>query len=167
MSEDKEKKKKGGAGTLLIALMALIGSAAGSATVQILLPHPPAGAAAEGEHATAEAHAEGEGANDLPPGAVVGYFLELPEVVVNLGGEDLGHYLRAKIVLELVRDPGEQIDAAMPLLRDIMLTTLSGMTLEEIAADPDRSKLKQEIAESLGGVIGGIRRVLINDFVVQ
>ena len=55
----------------------------------------------------------------------------------------------------------------MPLVRDILLTTLSGLTLEDIAADRDREKLKQEIADSLSGVIGGIRRVLINDFVVQ
>jgi len=118
-----------------------------------------------------------------PPGLMY----ELDNKVVNLAEPGGLRYLQAAIVLELwpldegfYKLEGEErtkaeeefkklIDARRPIIDDIVTTTLSSKTFNQISTVEGKNKLKEELMGAINNALGyqGVISVYFTNFVVQ
>lgn len=176
---------------LVLALVITIGSAISSAaSVYFLAPMvmEPMLAKIKPAHAEGEEGAEhGEGAEGHAA-AKVGPVLDMDEFVVNLNDESGERYLKADFsIMVSVKDDsytklsGHDLEKweeefkhhmghYLPSIRDIIISTLTKYSAEELATVEGKNKIKKEIMAQSTPLFHGeneVLRVNIENFVIQ
>ncbi|OQX75042.1 MAG: flagellar basal body protein FliL [Campylobacteraceae bacterium 4484_4] len=100
----------------------------------------------------------------------IGPMYPLDQFIVNLYAEGGDRYLKATINLEMDKEEmGAELDKKNPLIRDIVIKTLSAKTYEEISTIKGKEQLKDEIVTKINQVLtdGQIKNIFFTDFVIQ
>ncbi len=100
----------------------------------------------------------------------IGKMYPMDQFVVNLYSESGSRYLKAAINFELGNEElAMELDAKSPLIRDIIIKTLSAKTYEEISTIKGKENLKDEIVLGVNEVLsdGQINNIFFTDFVIQ
>jgi flagellar FliL protein len=102
--------------------------------------------------------------------AEIGQMYPMDQFVVNLYSESGGRYLKTALNLELAGEElAMELDTKKPLIRDIIIRTLSAKTYEEISTIKGKENLKDEIVAGVNEVItdGTVNNLFFTDFVIQ
>jgi flagellar FliL protein len=122
------------------------------------------GEAADADEAETATPTEGE------EPATFGHIVSLEPFTVNLDENAGSRYLRVKINLEIENESFEQdFNTRLPVIRDVILLLLSGLTYDSISSPTGKQDLKDQIVERVNTIMRGdvVRRVLFEDFLVQ
>ena len=160
MSDDPPKPAEPAAGgskppKIILALLVLNLGASGFTTFKMV---------------TAEAAGAPHEAAPPPPTEVVGTVVPLDPFVVNLDEPGQSRYLKVTLHLELTKPEFEgQLTASKQLLRDVILSHLSGLHHADTLGAAAKDKLRSELLEKIEKLIGKekVRRVFFGEFVVQ
>jgi flagellar FliL protein len=102
--------------------------------------------------------------------AEIGQMYPMDPFVVNLYSEGGGRYLKTSLNFELAGEElAVELDGKKPLIRDIIIKSLSAKTYEEISTIKGKENLKDEIVASVNEVIsdGQVNNLFFTDFVIQ
>lgn len=94
----------------------------------------------------------------------------MDQFIVNLLSDSGSRFLKTKVELELNAETlTPEIDKKKPLIRDIIVRTLSSKTFEEVSTIKGKDRLKDEIVDRINEVLadGHIKNMYFTDFVVQ
>lgn len=100
----------------------------------------------------------------------IGPMYSLDKFIVNLFSDSGGRYLRTAVNLELSSAEFQpEVDKKQPLIRDIIIKTLSAKSYEEISTIRGKEVLKDEIVVELNGIFtdGTVENIFFTEFVVQ
>jgi flagellar FliL protein len=100
----------------------------------------------------------------------IGPMYPMDQFIVNLYNEGSSRYLKTTINFELsVAELSVEMDTKKPLIRDIVIKTLSAKTYEEISTIRGKENLKDEIAMKVNQVLsdGQVNNLFFTDFVIQ
>jgi len=100
----------------------------------------------------------------------IGPMYPMDQFIVNLYNEGSSRYLKSTINFELsVAELSVEMDTKKPLIRDIVIKTLSAKTYEEISTIRGKENLKDEIAMKVNQVLsdGQVNNLFFTDFVIQ
>lgn len=100
----------------------------------------------------------------------IGPMYPMDQFIVNLYNEGSSRYLKSTINFELsVAELSIEMDTKKPLIRDIVIKTLSAKTYEEISTIRGKENLKDEIAVKVNQVLsdGQVNNLFFTDFVIQ
>jgi flagellar protein FliL len=160
MSEDAAKPPETPSGSklpkIMFVLLVLNLGATGFATFKI--------ATAEPAHAAPAPHAAPTGTE------ITGPVMPLDPFVVNLDEPGSARYLKISLQIELLDEKAsESITRSKQLIRDTILSHLSGLKLADTLGATAKDKLRSELTKKLEGMIGPnkVRRIFFGDFVVQ
>ena len=155
------KGKKGNKKLLILGIVLLLIGAA--ASVILFAPeYLPAGIPLVGK-------GKPEAAKEAPP-KVHGRIYGLDPFIVNLADTEFSRYLKIRIEIESIdAKENEETGKRLPLLRDAILTILSGKTYREIYDSDGKKKLKDEILQRANGLWAGFKfkTVYFTEFVIQ
>ena len=102
--------------------------------------------------------------------STLGPIVALDQFIVNLLSDSGRRYLKVEVNLE-INDEGVsgEIENKKPMIRDVIIQTLSAKTFDEISNETGKSRLKEEIASKLNEqlVDGYIKREYFTNFVIQ
>jgi flagellar FliL protein len=132
--------------------------ASGFAVFKLLTAHP-AEAAAPVEHKVVEVSST----------EITGPIAELPPFVVNLDEPGTSRYLKVTLQLELFPGADHGLDKSKQLIRDTILSYLSGLHLKDTLGAEAKEKIRTDLMAKVGKLVGPdkIRRMFFQDFVVQ
>lgn len=94
----------------------------------------------------------------------------MDQFIVNLLSDSGSRFLKTKVELELNTEAlTPEIDKKKPLIRDIIVRTLSSKTFEEVSTIKGKDRLKDEIVDRINEVLadGHLKNIYFTDFVVQ
>ncbi|MFL1706522.1 MULTISPECIES: flagellar basal body-associated protein FliL [unclassified Campylobacter] len=94
----------------------------------------------------------------------------MDQFIVNLLSDSGSRFLKTKVELELNAEAlTPEIDKKKPLIRDIIVRTLSSKTFEEVSTIKGKDRLKDEIVDRINEVLadGHLKNIYFTDFVVQ
>ncbi len=97
-------------------------------------------------------------------------FIEFDPVIVNLMDPSGKRYLQVKMSLEVAdKKVEEELKKKEPLIKDLVLTILSGKTVEDVIAPDAREKIKAEILKKANEELGEelILNIYITQFIVE
>jgi len=100
----------------------------------------------------------------------IGPMYPMDQFIVNLYNEGSSRYLKTTINFELsAAELSAEMDKKKPLIRDIVIKTLSAKTYEEISTIRGKENLKDEIVSKVNQVLtdGKINNIYFTDFVIQ
>jgi len=100
----------------------------------------------------------------------IGPMYPMDQFIVNLYNEGSSRYLKATINFELsVAELNVEMDTKKPLIRDIVIKTLSAKTYEEISTIRGKENLKDELVSKVNQVLtdGQVNNIFFTDFVIQ
>lgn len=100
----------------------------------------------------------------------IGILYPLDTFTVNLKSDAGRRYLKATMSLELEGDElSLELDAKNPVLRDRIIRILSSKTLEEISSKKGKSKVSDQVMDTLNSMIsdGQVRGIYFTEFVIQ
>jgi len=100
----------------------------------------------------------------------IGPMYPMDQFIVNLYNEGSSRYLKSTINFELsMAELSVEMDTKKPLIRDIVIKTLSAKTYEEISTIRGKENLKDEIAMKVNQVLsdGQVNNLFFTDFVIQ
>lgn len=143
---------------VVVALLVLNLGASGFSTFKLVT--------APAAQAATETHEEAAAPNTTE---VTGPVVELPPFVVNLD-EQQPRYLKVTLQLELVNgDVAPVLEKNKLVIRDAILSHLSGLKLADTLGSEAKDKLRLELQKKTEEVIGEhkVRRVFFQEFVVQ
>jgi len=109
----------------------------------------------------------------IEPRPELGKLEKLGSFLVNLGDVEETHYLRSVVELEQnygsSPEFGNEIGNRRSQLRDIVISTMSAKTSEDLRTPEGKEALKQELKERINSVLakGQIARVYFTEFAVQ
>lgn len=109
----------------------------------------------------------------IEPRPELGKLEKLGSFLVNLADVEETHYLRAVVEVEQnygsAPEFGNEIGNRRSQLRDIVISTLSAKTSEDLRTPEGKEALKQELKERINSVLakGQIARVYFTDLAVQ
>ena len=130
-------------------------AATGFVVFKLLTAHPA-------EAAAAAAHA---------PEAVeiAGPIVPLDPFVVNLDEPGTSRYLKCTIQLQLAPKAEELLAKSKEVVRDAVLSYLSGLHLKDTLGAEAKEKIRKDLLERLSKLLGPdkVRRLFFQDFVVQ
>jgi flagellar FliL protein len=141
---------------IVLILLVLNLGASGFATFKLMTAKPAAAAPAEAPQAPLT-------------NEVVGPVVALDPFVVNLD-ETPSRYLKVTLQLELIdKDAEAPLVKSKQLIRDSILSHLSGLKVSDTLGAAAKEKLRKEITERLEKVLGPnkVRRAFFQEFVVQ
>jgi flagellar protein FliL len=100
---------------------------------------------------------------------VTGPVVALDPFVVNLDETGTSRYLKVTLELELFPHGDTALTKSKQLVRDTILSYLSGLKLKDTLGAEAKDRLRQDLMAKLGKVVGPdkIRRMFFQDFVVQ
>ncbi|HUJ57865.1 MAG TPA: flagellar basal body-associated FliL family protein [Kofleriaceae bacterium] len=100
---------------------------------------------------------------------VTGPVLALDPFVVNLDEPGPARYLKVTLVLELTPDSEPTFDKSKQLIRDMILSHLSGLHLKDTLGSEAKEKLRTDLVTKLEKLVGPnkVRRMFFQEFVVQ
>ena len=124
---------------------------------------PPASAACGGGAAEAK-HAEAD-----PSAEVTGLVVDLDPFIVNLDEPGTSRYLKITLELELMpKIPEEAIVKNKQLIRDTVLSHLSGLHVKDTLGAEAKEKIRTDLMAKLTKLMPDkIRRMFFQEFVVQ
>jgi flagellar protein FliL len=105
-----------------------------------------------------------------PAADVVGPIVALEPFVVNLDETGQSRYLKVTLQLEIEKQEyDQQLTNAKQLLRDVILSHLSGLHLADTLGATAKDKLRTELLEKIEKLIGAhkVKRIFFSEFVVQ
>lgn len=146
---------------LVVALLVLNLGVSGFGLFHALTTDPMLAGGAADHHAPKEKEKTVE---------ITGPLLALDPFVVNLDEPGNARYLRVGIQLELVSaDVQPVIQKSLLLVRDAILSHLSGLHLSDTLGPQAKEKLRGELVAKIEGLLGKnkIKRALFQEFVVQ
>ena len=100
----------------------------------------------------------------------IGPMYPMNQFIVNLLSENGSRFLKTTINLEMDKaELSAELDKKKPLIRDIIIRTLSSKTFEEVSTMKGKDRLKDEIVSKINDVLsdGQIKDIFFTDFVVQ
>ncbi len=100
----------------------------------------------------------------------IGAMYPMDQYIVNLYNEGSSRYLKTTINFELsIPELSAEMDTKKPLIRDIVIKTLSAKTYEEISTIRGKENLKDEIVSKVNQVLtdGQVNNIFFTDFVIQ
>ena len=100
----------------------------------------------------------------------IGPMYPMDQFIVNLYNEGSSRYLKTTINFELSSEElSAEMDKKKPLIRDIVIKTLSAKTYEEISTIKGKENLKDEIVSKVNQVLtdGQVNNLFFTDFVIQ
>lgn len=157
-AEQVEKPKGGKKKLIIIIVVALLIVLLGGGAVAYLVLSAPAEEGAHGE----EKHVE-----ELPP-----IYEKLETFTVNLADRET--YLQVEIHLLVAEQPvQEKVKQRMPEVRDGLIRLLSSKMPEDLATQPGKDALADEVKKNVNGVLAiqeadkGVKKVLFNSFIIQ
>jgi flagellar FliL protein len=146
---------------IVLILLALNLGASGFTTFKVVTaPEPAHAAPAEGE----AKHAEPVGQE------VTGPVVALDPFVVNLDEPGTSRYIKVTLQLELANPEAEHsIEKSKQLIRDMILSHLSGLKLADCLGATAKEKLRTDMVAKLTTILGPnkVRRMFFQEFVVQ
>lgn len=156
----KEDKPKAGKGSKVVPLLVVVNLAATGFTAFKVMTTQPA-------------HAEAP--PDKPHQApltneVVGPVIPMDPFVVNLDEPGTSRYLKLTIQFELITAEAEAvITKSKQLIRDTILSHLSGLKHADTLGAPAKEKLRSSLMEKIEKIVGPnqVRRLFFQEFVVQ
>jgi flagellar FliL protein len=143
----------------MLGLMVLNLAGTGLVVFKLLTAHPAAAAAASAAHP-----------NSPPATAeVVGPVVQLDPFVVNLDEPGTSRYLKCTLQLELAPKGEEALAKSKELVRDTVLSYLSGLHVKDTLGAEAKDKIRQDLIGKIGKLIGPdrLRRMFFQEFVVQ
>jgi flagellar protein FliL len=159
---EKKPAAPGGGGPGKAVLGLLAANFAGTALVafKVLTAPPVAAAPAKAEHAE---HAKEEG------NEVTGPVVALDPFVVNLDEPGQSRYLKVALELEVAPTAEEVLTKSKQLIRDAILSHLSGLHLKDTLGAEAKDKLRSDLLAKVTKLIGKdkVKRMFFQDFVVQ
>ena len=117
----------------------------------------------------AEAAAKHEAPKGEPSSEVVGPVVPLETFIVNLDEPGTSRYLKVTLELELKPGAEESLVKSKQLVRDAILSYLSGLHLKDTLGAGAKDKIRTDLMASITKLMGPekVRRMFFNDFVVQ
>ena len=100
----------------------------------------------------------------------IGPIYPLDQFIVNLLSEGGAKFLKTKMDLELSsQELTAELDKKKPLIRDIVIRTLSSKTFQEVSTSRGKEKLKDELVDKINAVLadGYVKNIFFTEFVVQ
>ncbi|MDU7693009.1 MAG: flagellar basal body-associated FliL family protein [Helicobacter sp.] len=90
--------------------------------------------------------------------------------VINLISPTNKSYLKVSITLELSNPKlSPEIDQKIPILQSKIIETISSKSVEEVATEKGKERIKSELIERLNQVLidGSIKNIFFTEFIVQ
>ena len=109
-------------------------------------------------------------AKTVPEEAHIGPMVEIKEFVVNIISQDVAHYVKASMSLELDRETTlDEVNKRMPQIRDAILLLIGNKTYEELQDIQGKNQIKAEVKSRINSFLktGKVNNVYLTDFVVQ
>jgi len=149
------KSSKAVLGLLLLNL-----GGTGFVAFKLLTVHPAAAAAHGAPHAAAAA---------APAGEAMGPIVALDPFVVNLDEPGTSRYLKVTLQVEVAPKTEEVLAKSKELVRDAVLSHLSGLHLKDTLGTEAKDRLRQDLVAKINKLLGPgkVRRMFFQDFVVQ
>ena len=100
----------------------------------------------------------------------IGPIYPLDQFIVNLLSQGGAKFLKTKMDLELSGpELTAELDKKKPLIRDIVIRTLSSKTYQEVSTNRGKEKLKDELVDKINAVLadGQVKNIFFTEFVVQ
>lgn len=93
-------------------------------------------------------------------------FIEIDPIIVNLLDPTGKRYLQIKMSLEVAdKKVEEEVKKKDPIIKDIILKTLSGKTVEEVIVPEAKDKIKQELLKKINEALG--EELVLNLYITQ
>ncbi|KAB0612776.1 flagellar basal body-associated protein FliL [Campylobacter hyointestinalis] len=171
--EAKEEVKKKGGNVLLIAVIGVLVFLLiiGFLVVFLMLGSSDENTAAMQHQATTTtqgpAQSPKQRSNDF---FNIGPMYPMDQFLVNLLSESGSRFLKTALNLELSEETlSPEIDKKKPLIRDIIIRTLSSKTYEDVSTAKGKERLKDELVTKINETLrdGYIKNVYFTDFIVQ
>lgn len=167
---DKESGKPdtaagGGRKKLMVMIAAVLVLLLAGGAAWYFLVYKKAEAARQAEASKAAAIAK-----TVPEEAQIGPMVEIKEFVVNIIGQDVSHYVKASMSLELDREATlDEVNKRMPQIRDAILLLIGNKTYEELQDIQGKNQVKAEVKSKINSFLktGKVNNVYLTDFVVQ
>jgi flagellar FliL protein len=100
----------------------------------------------------------------------LGPLIPVEEFIVNLIGEDITHYLKISMSIEVSdKETGQELLQRMPQVRDAILLLASNKTFEELYDLYGKKQLKAELLVKINEILthGSAKSIYFTDFVIQ
>ena len=160
-----DKAAGGGRKKLVVMVAAVLVLLLAGGAAWYFLVYKKAEAARQAEASKAAAIAK-----TVPEEAQIGPMVEIKEFVVNIIGQDVSHYVKASMSLELDREATlDEVNKRMPQIRDAILLLIGNKTYEELQDIQGKNQVKAEVKSRINSFLktGKVNNVYLTDFVVQ
>ena len=160
-----DKAAGGGRKKLVVMVAAVLVLLLAGGAAWYFLVYKKAEAARQAEASKAAAIAK-----TVPEEAQIGPMVEIKEFVVNIIGQDVSHYVKASMSLELDREATlDEVNKRMPQIRDAILLLIGNKTSEELQDIQGKNQVKAEVKSKINSFLktGKVNNVYLTDFVVQ
>jgi len=143
----------------VLGLLVLNLGASGFAVFKLLTAHPAQAAAPPVAHHVVEVSST----------EITGPVVELPAFVVNLDEPGTSRYLKITLQLELFPGADHALEKSKQLLRDTILSHLSGLHIKDTLGAEAKERIRTDLMAKINKMIGNdkVRRMFFQDFVVQ
>jgi len=143
----------------VLGLLVLNLGASGFAVFKLLTAHPAQAAAPPVAHHVVEVSST----------EITGPVVELPAFVVNLDEPGTSRYLKITLQLELFPGADHALEKSKQLIRDTILSHLSGLHLKDTLGAEAKERIRTDLMAKVSKVLGNdkVRRMFFQDFVVQ
>ena len=143
----------------VLGLLVLNLGASGFAVFKLLTAHPAQAAAPAVAHHVVEVSST----------EITGPVVELPPFVVNLDEPGTSRYLKITLQLELFPGADHTLDKSKQLLRDTILSHLSGLRIKDTLGAEAKERIRTDLMAKISKMLGNdkVRRMFFQDFVVQ
>jgi flagellar FliL protein len=169
-TEEVVEKKSGGSMVLIIVIVLLVLLLVGGGLVAYFLlssSDTPAVNTAPGQTKSMKTNRRSKRSTDY---LTVGPMYPMSQFIVNLLSENGSRFLKTSIDLEMDKtELSAELDKKKPLIRDIIIRTLSSKTFEEISTMKGKDRLKDELVSKINDVLtdGQVKNIFFTDFIVQ
>ena len=160
-----DKAAGGGRKKLVVMVAAVLVLLLAGGAAWYFLVYKKAEAARQAEASKAAAIAK-----TVPEEAQIGPMVEIKEFVVNIIGQDVSHYVKASMSLELDREATlDEVNKRMPQIRDAILLLIGNKTYEELQDIQGKNQVKAEVKSKINSFLktGKVNNVYLTDYVVQ
>lgn len=168
---DEEPKKSGSKLVLIIIIILLVLILVGGGIAAYFLlsdnAQPPVNNAPQAQARTNTQNRVTSRNSDLTQ---IGPVYPLDQFIVNLLSQNGSRFLKVKMDLELSDAKlTAELDKKKPLIRDIVIRTLTSKTYQEVSTGRGKEKLKDELVDRINSVLadGSIKNIYFTEFVVQ
>jgi flagellar FliL protein len=103
-----------------------------------------------------------------PTAEVTGPVIALDPFVVNLDEPGTSRYLKVTLQMEVVPGAEEALTKSKELIRDTILSYLSGLHVKDTLGTEAKDKIRQDLLAKVGKLLGEkVHRLFFQEFVVQ